>query len=133
MNSGIFLDSSVIVALLMEEPGWQELARRMQATGHRYTSSVVLLESVMVLSSLTKTEPEAAKILVQDFLAEHDVQFLTIDAGTGVTAVEGFSHYGKGRHPARLNLGDCFSYACAKEHRLALLYKGDDFAQTDLA
>jgi ribonuclease VapC len=48
-------------------------------------------------------------------------------------AIRAFSQFGKGRHPARLNLGDCFSYACAKEHGLRLLYKGADFAQTDLA
>jgi ribonuclease VapC len=46
-------------------------------------------------------------------------------------AVDCFQRYGKGRHPARLNLGDCLSYACAKAHGAKLVYKGDDFAQTD--
>jgi len=48
-------------------------------------------------------------------------------------ALDAYREFGKGRHPARLNMGDCFAYACAKTNNARLLYKGDDFAQTDLA
>lgn len=48
-------------------------------------------------------------------------------------ATAAYDRYGKGRHPARLNMGDCFAYACAKTHDARLLYKGDDFSKTDLA
>lgn len=52
----------------------------------------------------------------------------------GRLAVQAFSDYGKGRgHPAQLNLADCLSYACAKNRKMPLLYKGNDFAHTDLA
>ena len=47
--------------------------------------------------------------------------------------LEAYAHYGKGRHPAKLNMGDCFAYACAKSHKAKLLFKGDDFTKTDIA
>ena len=56
-----------------------------------------------------------------------------IDERVGRLAVECFERYGKGRHPAGLNFGDCLSYACAKAHGATLLFKGEDFAQTDVA
>ena len=48
-------------------------------------------------------------------------------------ATDAYAQYGKGRHPAALNMGDCFAYACAKANRASLLFKGDDFAKTDIA
>lgn len=48
-------------------------------------------------------------------------------------ALDAYQHYGKGRHPAKLNMGDCFAYACAKANDARLLYKGNDFVHTDLA
>ncbi|MEF2550646.1 type II toxin-antitoxin system VapC family toxin [Aurantimonas sp. A2-1-M11] len=48
------------------------------------------------------------------------------------TAIEAYARYGKGRHPAALNFGDCFAYACARHFNLPLLFKGDDFARTDI-
>lgn len=65
-------------------------------------------------------------------LDEMDARWITIDAEIGKAAVNAFDRYGNGRHRAALNMGDCFSYACAKVHGLALLYKGDDFAHTDI-
>jgi ribonuclease VapC len=47
-------------------------------------------------------------------------------------ALDAFRRYGKGRHPAALNFGDCFAYACAKHHKVPLLHKGNDFSQTDI-
>ena len=47
-------------------------------------------------------------------------------------ALDAYARFGKGRHPARLNMGDCFAYACARSHGVPLLYKGDDFALTDI-
>jgi ribonuclease VapC len=51
----------------------------------------------------------------------------------GHAALQAFARYGRGRHPAQLNMGDCFAYACARARNVQLLYKGDDFARTDLA
>lgn len=55
---------------------------------------------------------------------------LSIDVTSA--AIDAFARFGKGRHPAALNMGDCFAYACARVHRVPLLYKGDDFSLTDI-
>jgi ribonuclease VapC len=77
---------------------------------------------------------EKAKSITKDFLAEIGATIVPISAETSDHAITAFAHYGKGQgHPAQLNLGDCFSYAVAKEQRVTLLYKGADFLKTDLA
>lgn len=133
MSAGALLDSSVLVALLAKEPGWTALADRVDQVERRFTSAVAVLETVMVLASLMRVEPHLAGRIVNEFLTTHDVRLMTIDAAVGSRAIQAFEAFGKGRHPARLNLGDCLSYACAKEAGLTLLYKGGDFARTDLA
>ena len=70
---------------------------------------------------------------MEHFLQRSNVETLPITAETGSLALDAFERYGKGRHPARLNFGDCFAYAMAKQHGVPLLYNGEDFAQTDLA
>jgi ribonuclease VapC len=62
-----------------------------------------------------------------------NAQIIQISASIGREALTASRLYGRNRHPADLNFGDCFAYACAKAYRIPLLYKGDDFAQTDLA
>lgn len=61
------------------------------------------------------------------------IEIVTVTPEQGTLAVKAFFEYGKGRHPARLNLSDCFAYALAKSRGLPLLFKGNDFSQTDLA
>ena len=78
--------------------------------------------------------PEEAEILVRSLLEGARVAVTGIDDSTATHAIAAFSRYGKGRgNKAKLNIADCLSYACAKQHRMPLLYVGDDFAQTDLA
>lgn len=132
MSRDVFIDSSALVALLAKEADWQQIAARIEEAGRRFTSPSVILETVMVLSSRTPSDPERIEALLLGLLAGQEIEVLTLDQNTARAAGSAFARYGKGRHPARLNLGDCFSYACAREHRLALLYNGDDFAQTDL-
>ena len=69
---------------------------------------------------------------VRDFLTDTQAQIIPIDDAIGEMALDAFRQYGKGRHQAALNMGDCFSYACAKIHRVPLLFKGDDFVHTDI-
>ena len=88
----------------------------------------------MRLSTLIPCSVEKAKRITQDFLAEIGATLVPIGEETGNHAIDAFARYGKGKgHPAQLNLGDCFSYAVAKEQGVGLLYKGDDFLRTDLA
>ncbi len=86
----------------------------------------------MVLASRLDLPPLEAQDLFDDFASQSGVAEVSIDEGVGRLAVECFERYGKGRHPAGLNFGDCLSYACAKAHGAALLFKGGDFAQTDV-
>ena len=96
------------------------------------TSSVVRLETAMVLASRVNISPRAAEGQFEKLLLDADVEEVIIDRAIANHAVECFEKFGRGRHPARLNLGDCLAYACAKAHRARLLYKGDDFARTDV-
>lgn len=79
-------------------------------------------------------EPVEAGTALQRFLAEAGIAVVAIEAVDADLAIDAFQQYGKGRgHPARLNLADCLAYACAKRLGVKLLYKGEDFARTDLA
>jgi ribonuclease VapC len=75
----------------------------------------------------------AARRQVDRFLRLAGVRIVEIGDDELARALDAFDRYGKGRHPARLNMGDCFAYACAKTQGVPLLFKGDDFGQTDIA
>lgn len=77
-------------------------------------------------------EPTQTRQLVEDFLNGIGAEILPITHDTAVAAVEAFSRFGKGRHPAKLSFGDCFSYASARQAGMPLLYVGEDFAKTDI-
>jgi ribonuclease VapC len=128
----MFVDTSAIVAILCGESDATELAQRLAAAERRYTSPVVRLEACMALASRLDVSPAQANALFDDFVVEADLSIIPINDKIGALAVACFETFGKGRHPARLNLGDCLSYACAKAYRSQLLFKGDDFSQTDI-
>lgn len=129
----MFVDSSVIVAILSKEPDATAFAKRIKF-GECLTSALVILESTMRLSSKLRIDPIEVAGLVELFLREADMKLVPMDGPVARLAVEAFAKYGKGRgHKAQLNLADCLSYACAKAQGVDLLYKGNDFAQTDLA
>ena len=128
----MFVDTSAIVAILCGEDDAAEFARRLAAAERRFTSPVVRLEACMVLASRLDITPSQANALFDDFLEEANVSIAPINDKIGILAVACFESYGKGRHPARLNLGDCLSYACARAYRSPLLFKGEDFSQTDI-
>jgi ribonuclease VapC len=132
MPDRVYLDASVLVAFLLGEEDWLPAGEIAQAASRICTSAVSIVEAVMVASSRLGVEPAGVEERLRELFARHSVAVLSIDEVVGSGAVRAFARYGKGRHPARLNLGDCFSYACAGQHRLTLLYKGNDFAQTDL-
>jgi ribonuclease VapC len=128
----MFVDASAIVAILCGEPDAAELAGRLAGASRRFTSPIVRLEVSMVLASRLDISPAEANSLFDEFLEEANLSVVPIDDRIGELAVACFGTFGKGRHSARLNLGDCLSYACAKGYRSPLLFKGDDFSQTDI-
>jgi ribonuclease VapC len=128
----MFVDTSAIVAFMFDEHDASALATQLERASRRLTSPAVRLETCMVLTSRLDIPPRAAQDLFDDFLSQSEVAELSIDERVGRLAVECFERYGKGRHPAGLNFGDCLSYACAKAQGATLLFKGEDFAQTDV-
>ena len=129
----IFLDASAIVAILAEEAASDMLLDSLEQDPSRSTSPLAVFEAVAALTRKRRVAVEQAEATVRDFLARAGVEVLSLTDKDADTAIAAFSRYGKGRgHPAQLNLGDCFAYAMAKNHRCALLYKGNDFAETDV-
>ena len=130
----MFVDASALVAILKLEPGHEVLAASLESSSTPITSPLAILETVISLGRQKKIAVEEAHEAVTAALEKAGVGVREIDGATGELAVRAHSLYGRGSgHPARLNLGDCFAYAMAKQHRVPLLYKGDDFALTDLA
>ncbi|MGV6871266.1 type II toxin-antitoxin system VapC family toxin [Pseudochelatococcus sp. B33] len=141
----MFVDASVIVAILWREPGYEEIRKRLEdADGPFFISPLVRFEAVVALARQKAGEVGAVKRIpqfllqaqaaVDEFVAAIDAEEVALSASIGRRAIEASAAYGKSiGHAASLNLGDCFAYACAKELKVALLYKGNDFAHTDLA
>ncbi len=128
----MFIDTSVIVAILSKEPDATEFANQIEAA-EGLTSALVILESAMILSTKLGLDPVVVETRIQAFLHEASIKLAPMDAATASLAVKAFADYGKGRgHPAQLNLADCLSYACAKAQGVPLLYKGKDVSHTDL-
>lgn len=129
----MFIDSSAIVEIVLDGGRADELLARMAEGTFICTGPTVLYETAVVLSTRLGREPTDTKLLVQGFLERFGIEVVPITDQTASHAIDAFARYGKGRHPAKLNFGDCFSYAGAKSVALPLLYVGNDFALTDLA
>ncbi len=128
----MFIDTSVIVAILSKESDATEFANKIEATPC-CTSALVILEAAMRLSAKLGIDPVAVEQRIQALMDEARITLAPMDARTASLAIKAFADYGKGRgHPAQLNLADCLSYACAKAQSIPLLYKGKDFSHTDL-
>jgi ribonuclease VapC len=128
----IFIDTSTFVAVLANEPDRDSFLKAIDAADRRITSPVVRLESCIVLSRRLDFSPQAAEVQYSRFLEEAKIAEIELTGAIGVAAVACFARFGKGRHPARLNFADCLSYACTKANGATLLFKGDDFAKTDV-
>lgn len=112
----------------MSEADASQLDATLTQASTRLISAASILELTMVLSSRARDPKAAASDLLQDYaMTVEPVDLAQLNA-----AQDAFLAYGKGRHPAALNFGDCFSYALAKTRRAPLLFKGADFPQTDI-
>jgi len=128
----MFVDTSAFVAMPTDEPEAEALATALERAGKKRTSPLVRLETCAVLATRLDIAPTRAEALFDELLAEADIEVAPLTDAVGRIAVKAFETYGKGRHPARLNIVDCFSYACAKALDAPLLFKGNDFMQTDV-
>jgi len=128
----MFLDASAIVAILAREPDANTLMQRLATAKRVLTSPVAVFEAVLALQRIGNVPLSAASHLVDGFLGQLSADIVAIDGPVGREAIAAFERFGKGRHPAALNMGDCFAYACAHHHQVPLLFKGSDFAATDI-
>ena len=128
----MFVDASAVVALHLLEPDWKELSLKIEAARSISLSAIVIYEASLALARISRVSIVDAREAVGRFVATTKATILPIDSAIGAVALDAFARYGKGRHRAALNMGDCFSYACAKVHRVPLLCKGDDFKLTDI-
>jgi ribonuclease VapC len=128
----IFADASALIAIIAGEPEADALADLLQAERVRLCSALSVWETIAGLCHSYALSVPAASVHVRRFLEIGNLRFVSIGEQEFQLAVDAFERYGKGRHPAALNMGDCYAYACAKVNRAKLLFKGDDFAQTDI-
>lgn len=125
----MILDSSAVIAILREEPDHGQLQVRLERADALAMSAPTLFETNLVLM---RRFGEAGRVLIERFIEDWEVQLLPFGEQHLRVAVDGFARFGKGRHPARLNYGDCMTYATAKVADQPLLFTGNDFAKTDL-
>ena len=125
----MILDSSALVAILFKEPEAERLAAMIRDTDTTAIAAPTLLETAIVAEGRTLPGMAAKLDALMVAIRPEIVPFTAEHASL---ARDAWRRYGKGRHKAGLNLGDCFAYALAKERGQALLFKGDDFAATDI-
>ena len=126
----MIIDSSALVAILLKEPEALRLTTAIAVSSVCRLPSSCFLEASMVL--LARREEDGLRDLDQ-YVARSRMEIVAFTESQARLAREAFKSYGKGRHPAKLNFGDCMAYALAKETGEELLFKGTDFAQTDIA
>lgn len=123
------IDSSAFVAIVFGEPERAAFSRAILSQQTRLASAATLLETTMVVLS---RKGERGVIEFRSFIEKASIETAPFTAEQLEIAADAFQRFGKGRHPAALNFGDCFSYALASATGEPLLFKGDDFSQTDI-
>jgi ribonuclease VapC len=129
----LFVDASALVSMAADESDSRELAAQVRDAARVITSAVAHWEAVIAVHRSHKAPLPLARELVASVIRRRPIEVLPLNDEIAHLALDAFERFGKGNHPARLNMGDCFAWACAKAHGAKLLYKGDDFALTDLA
>jgi ribonuclease VapC len=123
------VESTALVAILLEEDGWQALAEQI-VEANAATTCVNVFETTLALSRERRLAPTAAYDIVEAACASLDVEITGMDPSLIPLAVRARERFGAGPHA--LNFGDCLSYAAARAARARLLYVGKDFARTDV-
>lgn len=123
------IDTSALIAILTQEPDAQQMALAIENDPIRIVSAASVLEAAIVLTARHGDEAGSALDLL---LLKAAVDIVPVTAEHITVARQAYLRYGKGRHPAGLNFGDCFPYALAMASGQPLLFKGGDFGQTDV-
>jgi ribonuclease VapC len=122
------VDTSALIAILFDEPEKSAFAAKIDTAADPKVSAVTRVEAMMVYLGRRRNEPSDVLDLI-DILG---LKTVDVDRAQADRALDAFTRFGKGRHPARLNLGDCFAYALASTLNEPLLFKGEDFGKTDI-
>lgn len=125
----IVVDTSALIAILLDEPERRALVDAIVDYGEPSVSAATYLEASMVMEAYSGT---AGGRDIDDLIEDVGIGIIPVDQVQARIAREAFRRFGKGRHRARLNFGDCFAYALAKTLDAPLLFKGNDFTLTDL-
>ena len=123
------IDTSAIIAVLLNEADAAHIAQAIESSSQRLLSAANLLEASIVIESRKGEEGGRELDLL---LYRAAIEIVAVDQDQAETARIAWRRFGKGRHPAGLNYGDCFAYALARTRQLPLLFHGDDFSQTDI-
>jgi ribonuclease VapC len=126
----MIVDSSVVVAIVCREPGFEELVAKLQTADTVGLGAPTAIEAGMVLQARLGIDGRA---VLERFVRDFEVEVLPFGDDHWREAVDAFRRFGNGRHPAALNFGDCMSYATAAVSARPLLFVGHDFSQTDIA
>jgi ribonuclease VapC len=125
----MIVDASALLAVLLHEPEAERFASAMAGAATLRTSAATYVETAIYVD---RNLDEVRRAMLDTFLAEFEIRIEPVTAEQALLARQAFVLFGKGRHKAGLNFGDCFSYALAKAYREPLLFKGGDFGHTDL-
>ena len=128
----MFVDASAWVAIILRETERERFRIALADTEVILTSPMAIWETVRAVTREGEDPVEVVTARLMALLASAGARVVEIGVLEGQLAVEAHARFGKGVHPAKLNMGDCFAYACAKAHGVPLLYKGEDFALTDI-
>jgi ribonuclease VapC len=129
-----FVDASVLVAILAEEDDYEALAEQVDLMEHRMWSAMSCWEAISALRRSHEYPIERARAEVQAYADMRGLELVPIGSAEMTLALDAYQRFGRGSGSlAKLNMGDCFAYACAKANDARLLYKGSDFLHTDLA
>lgn len=128
----MFVDASAITAILTDEDDARSLYARLETYPRRMTSPMAVWEAVLAVARRLKLDITDSEAAVEVFLKTFGIEVVAIPPEARHGAIAAHARFGKGRHPAALNFGDCFAYACARHASAPLLYKGDDFSRTDI-
>ena len=126
----MILDTSAVVAIIRQEPGFERLVRHMAAASVNAIGAPTLAESAIVLTARFGAD---ARGLLATFLRDFDIEVIPFGEDHWQEALTAFDRFGKGRHPADLNYGDCLTFATARVAQQPLLAVGNDFPLTDLS
>ncbi len=124
------VDTSAAVAIILGEPGHDKLAGHLEDAVARLMPAAIRVELGIVIEARLGA---AGQDIMDRFLRDASIEIVPVDADLAARAMSGWRRYGKGRHPAGLNFGGCFTYALAERTGHPVLCVGDDFVATDIA